>query len=186
MSEFSDSFHLRTDDPGAAEALLRRADVRGAILLPVEGPFVAFLVDPESDPMVIANNTSLLVRYWFAEDYGCWLRVYDGPREIAALIYENEMAKQDTPQDASTDEPQDRDAALTTLLRVGLIDATALTILRTLDAEEPASEWGPQVAALLGLRPFAWLAGEDLAHPEQLLGAYPETRLIEDPTDPAR
>jgi hypothetical protein len=185
VSETSDSFHLRTDDPSAAEALLLRAGVRGAILLPVEGPFVAFLVDAESDPLVVANNTGLLIRYWFAEDYGCWIRVYDGPHQIAELAYENELAKEAIPDDVPPEERQDRNIALEALARVGIIDEAALTTLGALDTQEQSSEWGPTVAAVLHLKPVEWLDGRNLAHPAQLFDFYPDTYLVEVQTESA-
>ncbi len=51
MSEFSDSYHLRTNDPVEAVRLLHRLGRAGAVL-PVEGEWVTFLVDgPMSGPM---------------------------------------------------------------------------------------------------------------------------------------
>jgi hypothetical protein len=189
MSEFSYSLHLRTADPSAAEALLRRAGVRGAILLPIEGPFVAFLVDPESEGAVAANNSGLLIRYEFAEDYGCWIRVYDGPNKMAELAYENEGVKEDTPEDVYIEERQDRqdrNAALDALVHVGLIDGVARITLSTLDAQGHSSEWGPAVAEILQLRPVEWLDGRDLEHPQQLFDAYPATRLVGMPPESAQ
>lgn len=181
MSEFSDSFHLRTTNPVDAEALLKRASVHGAILLPTEGPFVTFLVAAEDDPKVVAHNAGQLIRYWFAEDYGCWIYVYDGAQRIAELIYEDETAKEELPEDEPAEERQDRSQALDALLRAGLIDAAAADALRTLDGQGSPMEWGPRAAALLGIKPVAWLSGEDLARKEQLLAAFPGARIIDAP-----
>jgi hypothetical protein len=42
-------------------------------------------------------------------------------------------------------------------------------------------DWGSRAAALLGIKPVAWLSGEDLARKEQLLAAVAGASIIDAP-----
>ena len=72
MSEFSESFHLRSDCQQNGEDLLRRAGLTGAVFSPVRGWVT---VVPESEmyeavDQMVASNQGLLLHYLYAEDHG--------------------------------------------------------------------------------------------------------------------
>jgi hypothetical protein len=92
VSEFSDSFHLRTNDPADVIAMLRAAKVAGSVF-PAQNGWVSFVFERglrvgsnELAERVFAANKGLLVDYAYAEDHGCWVSVYRGPERVARLV----------------------------------------------------------------------------------------------------
>jgi hypothetical protein len=86
VSDFRDSYHLIGD----VEALLQRAQRQG-LIFPLEGRFTCFLVrQPEGgiDREIIRHNRDLLVHYYYAEDHGVWLDLFDGPTPTGAFARE--------------------------------------------------------------------------------------------------
>lgn len=78
MSEFSESFHLRSDSQQNGEDLLRRAGLTGAVFSPVRGWVT---VVPESEmyeaiDQMVAANQGLLLHYLYAEDHGWQFALY--------------------------------------------------------------------------------------------------------------
>jgi hypothetical protein len=78
MSEFSESFHLRSDSQQDGEDLLRRAGFAGAVFSPMRG-WVTIVPESElfeaTDKMV-ASNQGLLLHYLYAEDHGWKFELY--------------------------------------------------------------------------------------------------------------
>ncbi|AEI43616.1 hypothetical protein [Paenibacillus mucilaginosus] len=78
MSEFSASYHLRTNDREAAAALLQDSGNHGFIF-PVENGWVSFVVTgPPFDinDEVINWNPGILLHYIYAEDHGWELKIW--------------------------------------------------------------------------------------------------------------
>ena len=72
MSEFSESYHLRSDRMEDAVELLQRAKLRGYVYQPVNG-WVTFLAQDgvfEPDEKIVAAATKPLLHYVSAEDHG--------------------------------------------------------------------------------------------------------------------
>lgn len=72
MSEFSESYHLRSDRTEDAVELLQRAKLRGYVYQPVNG-WVTFLAQDgvfEPDEKIVAAATKPLLHYVSAEDHG--------------------------------------------------------------------------------------------------------------------
>jgi hypothetical protein len=89
MSEFSDSYHPVANVEGAV-ALVRRAG-RNAVVLPEQPPYTCVLVDqPEggTDPQLLAANEGWLVRYYYAEDHGVWIDLYDHAKKVGRIVLE--------------------------------------------------------------------------------------------------
>jgi hypothetical protein len=86
VSEFSESFHLRADQPEAAVALLRAAGLAGFVF-PPRGTLVPFVCPREGDAIerILAANTGLLVHYVYAADHGVWVHAYVGSTRAARL-----------------------------------------------------------------------------------------------------
>jgi hypothetical protein len=149
VSEFSDSFHLRSDDPADAVALLRAARVAGHVF-PAQNGWVSFVCErgtrigsDELAARVFAANTGLLVDYSYAEDHGCWVAVYVGSERVARLKVSFETSSRSF----------DRDA----FIRLGLFAPPAAdAIEQWMWGEGRAREY--VVAEQLRLPRYQWLA----------------------------
>lgn len=86
MSEFSESYHLRSEWAEDAVDLLRRAKRKGYVYPPVNG-WVTFVADEgvfEPDERIVAAATHPLLHYVSAEDHGWSFELYDGTRVACA------------------------------------------------------------------------------------------------------
>lgn len=72
MSEYSESYHLRTQTTSDAIELLQRSGLRGFVFPACDGwtSFVAENGKFETDPMIVNANHGLLLHYVAAEDHG--------------------------------------------------------------------------------------------------------------------
>lgn len=95
MSEFSNSFHLRSNDVREGVELLRRAGVPGYVYPPERGwvPVVFPHGMGGSDERVVAANRGLSVHYDYAEDHGVQVDLYQGPKRVARLFASFESAR---------------------------------------------------------------------------------------------
>lgn len=150
MSEFSDSFHLRTDDPEDAIELLRRAKVPGYVFPPAFG-FVSFVCprDKRFYQQVLGANLGLLVDYSFAADHGCWVNLYERDVKVGNLsaAFEEERSR------------FDREA----FIDIGLVDpqgaeAIAEWVREAHDVSKRSRETDHTVAKKLRLPHFSWLS----------------------------
>ena len=72
MSEFSESYHLRSERADDAIELLRRAKRKGYVYEPVNG-WVSFVADDgtfEPDEQIVADARHPLLHFVSAEDHG--------------------------------------------------------------------------------------------------------------------
>jgi hypothetical protein len=99
VSEFSESFHLRSDDRAEGVDLLRRARVGGYVFEPRRG-WVTVLFPQGAIPglgdreeLVLAANRLLLVHYFYAEDYECGANLYQGQEWVGRAYVSFEGAK---------------------------------------------------------------------------------------------
>lgn len=83
MSEFSDSFHLRSDDLDEGVALLRRAGLEGFVF-PSEGGWTTLVCEGDGERLV-AENTGTLLRYQWARDHGCRVDAWSSQARLAML-----------------------------------------------------------------------------------------------------
>lgn len=80
MSEFSESYHLRSDRAEDAIELLRRAKLKGYVYEPSNG-WVTFLAEEgvfEPDERIVAAASHPLLHYVSAEDHGWSFTLFDG------------------------------------------------------------------------------------------------------------
>lgn len=80
MSEFSDSYHLKTDNLDDGIALLQRAELDGYVYSP-QGGWVTILPEGplfEPNEKLISANTGILVHYVYGEDYAWGMELYRG------------------------------------------------------------------------------------------------------------
>jgi hypothetical protein len=92
MSEFSASFHLRTDDADDAVALLRRAKVAGFVY-DAESGWSAIAHAEGSDDALVAANTGVLLQFEHAADHGCSVRAYHATSCVARLAVDFERSE---------------------------------------------------------------------------------------------
>jgi hypothetical protein len=86
MSEFSESYHLRSERAEDAIELLRRAGLKGYVYQPVNG-WVTFLAEQgvfEPDIRIVAAATHPLLHYVSAEDHGWSFTLYDRSTVVSA------------------------------------------------------------------------------------------------------
>ena len=155
MSEFSESFHLRSDSQQNGEDLLRRAALTGAVFSPVRGWVT---VVPESEmyeavDQMVASNQGLLLHYLYAEDHGWQFSLYKNNSIISQYEcgWESELAINDSDLNQ---------AALVSLLIEKSREKVLQNILYPPDLnavimDPPAYRF----ANLVGLEHYEWLAG---------------------------
>lgn len=151
MSEFSESFHLRSNDAQAAVALLHSAGVDGYVFAAQDG-WVSFVYEGDEPPArdhfdsIVGAAPALLLHYDYAEDHGCRVTVFDAGKRVARLSTSFDARKGSF----------DRDE----FVKLGLLTAR--------DAEQIAT-WvslgaaGPAAAEALGLPHHQWLSFEYVA-----------------------
>jgi hypothetical protein len=86
MSEFSESYHIRSEHAKDAIELLHRAKRKGYVYQPVNG-WVTFLVEEgafEPDERIVAASIQPLLHYVSAADHGWSFRLYDRTRVVSA------------------------------------------------------------------------------------------------------
>lgn len=86
MSEFSESYHLRSERAEDAVELLRRVKRRGYVYQPVNGwvTFVAESGEFEPDKCIVGAATHPLLHYVSAEDHGWSFTFYEGAKIVSA------------------------------------------------------------------------------------------------------
>lgn len=212
MSEFSDSYHLRTNNPLEAVELIRTTERTGAVL-PPQGNWTTFLIEgPTSAPLadLVENNTGLLLHYIHADDHGCWLRFFIGPKELteASCCWEDPNEKANLLQEMESLEamrqagyPIDEDALVPTdgslardlsldfaphlLVDHGFCDQETSIVLYDLcdRPQYPDLENRYPIAKALGLPFHKWLSCTDLTHLswDEWRSAYPGLILVDKP-----
>lgn len=162
MSEFSESYHLRTADTNAASELLKRAGRKGYVFSAADGwvTFVAENNNFEPDPAIVAANQGLLLHYVSAEDHGWSFNLFDSTTEACRFDcrWENEVEI-----DPSRYAPEN-------LARLGLeIDAKELQRIVSLDTIEQVFEQAPaaKFAELLRLPHYEWLSFDYVSRDRQ-------------------
>jgi hypothetical protein len=100
MSEFSESYHLRTARAHDAVELLRRAGRKGYVFPPVAG-WVTFVAEGSEflpDEAIVEAAQHPLLHYMCAEDHGWGFTLLDGTRTVCRYLCEwtDDMAVDDT------------------------------------------------------------------------------------------
>lgn len=162
MSEFSESYHLRTSDTNAAISLLKRAGRKGYVLPASEGwvSFVAERNNFEPDAAIIQANEGLLLHYVSAEDHGWSFSLFDAAAEKCrfACQWEN-----DVEIDPSRYAPE-------TLERLRVeFDSGELMRIVSLDTIDAVVEEAPsrRFAELMKLPHYEWLSFDYVARDVQ-------------------
>lgn len=86
MSEFSESYHLRSERTEDAITLLRRAGCKGYVCQ-ASGGWVTFVADGgifEPDELIVGAAEHPLLHYVHAEDHGWSFTLFDGTEVISA------------------------------------------------------------------------------------------------------
>lgn len=79
MSEFSESYHLRADNPQIVVDLIKASNNKGYVF-PEKNGWVTFILkgqDFEIDEKIISLNPGVLIHYIYAEDHGWDLRIFN-------------------------------------------------------------------------------------------------------------
>ena len=100
MSEFSESYHLRSENAEDAIQLLRRAGRKGYVFQPARG-WVSFVAEDgvfEPDDRIVAAASRPLLHFVSAEDHGWGFALLDG-REVVSgynCEWENDITCDDS------------------------------------------------------------------------------------------
>ena len=166
MSEFSESYHLRSERADDAVDLLRRAKRKGFVFEPVNG-WVSFVADDgrfEPDERIVAAATLPLLHFVSAEDHGWSFALFDGGRLVSGY-------RCDWEDDITADDSKYVRSALAQ--RVPSADAELLDELERRfhpsDFDELLEIKASRLLAqALGLEHFDWLSYDYIAsdHPD--------------------
>lgn len=162
MSEFSESYQLRSERSEPAVELLRRANRKGYVFEPVNG-WVTFVAEKgtfEPDQLIVAAASSPLLHYVSAEDHGWSFTLYDGN---GAVISEYRC---DWDDDIQYDDSRYSRSALEQFVpfaQTSLLDDFEL-LLHPKDFDELFdAEPSKQFAQAIGLEHYDWLDYEHIA-----------------------
>ncbi|TYP79876.1 hypothetical protein [Paenibacillus methanolicus] len=159
MSEFSQSYHLRTENKQDAVLLMKSAGKRGFAFEPANGwtTFVVEGAEFAADDSIAEQNGGLLAHYVYAEDHGWTLTIFN--KRILAFDYrchwEEELVIEADVLDLSllrrliAEQGQD-DGGLMTLFHPD--------DLETLLELDPPPAY--QIAERLGFLHFAWVSDD--------------------------
>jgi len=100
MSEFSESYHLRSERAEDAIELLRRVKRRGYVYQPANGwvSFVAEDGDFEPDERIVAAASQPLLHFVSAEDHGWSFTLFERGKEVSSYgcEWENDVTADDS------------------------------------------------------------------------------------------
>lgn len=180
MSEFSESYHLKTASQDEAAALLEHAGFPGAVfapsgiwttVVPWAGLFEAM------KPMAEANE-GILLHYVFAEDH-CWhATLYDGPQIAWEYLCSWDA---DSPQEHGT--PMNPGPIEEVIRQAGRDPSQLVDALPNLDQRSINYQIGWQAAdrftELVGLKHFRDICGTFILDDEEdLMQQYPGVRIV--------
>lgn len=173
MSEFSESFHLATSSPDAAEAMLRGAGISGWVFPPANG-WVTVLPDADfmSAPVdaLLAASPVLAVYYLCAEDHGWAFRAAKSGADVGR--YEAEWEDDIEVNDEGLDVV--RLAAALDEAGVGVAPDVLADAFRAPTMDElidPSRSPGYRVGQVLGWAEYEWLSGMYARHGDAPEGA---------------
>jgi hypothetical protein len=158
MSEFSESYHVRTNDTNEGVEILRRAKRKGYVF-PASNGWVTFVAEKnkfEPDSDIVASNRGLLLHYVSAEDHGWSFSLFEGNQERCRFScqWENEVEI-----DPSRYSPE-------SLSALGIeIDSEKLVQIVSIDTIDAVFDYDPskKFAELVGLPHYEWLAFDYVA-----------------------
>lgn len=168
MSEFSESYHLRTENIEDACSLLRQAGIKGFVF-PATNGWVTFVAEDgrfEPDQRIVAAARQSLLHYVNAEDHGWSFALYDGGQLVSAYRcdWDGNVSYDDTAYSRSAIEKI-----------VPSVDPEALTEFEAeLHPSDSGDVFGAEPARLfaeaVGLERYEWLSyhyvKEDIEHSE--------------------
>ena len=162
MSEFSESYHLRSERQQDAVELLRRAKLKGYVYPPASG-WVTFLAEQgvfEPDRRIVGAARHPLLHYVSAEDHGWSFALYEGSKVVSGYRCEWD-------DDIRFDDSQYSRKALQQLvpsLQPALLDEFEKQLHPTDFDELFESDPSKLFAQALGLAHYDWLSYDYALH----------------------
>ncbi len=159
MSEFSESYHLRTTDKNEGKQLVEELGVSGIVFAETNG-WVTVLLEGELNAHirnVASNFDGVVLHYMYAADHAWMTNLFSKGNPISSFVCAWD------PELHIEDEALDVDALSTLLLNAE--DEEKLEALFSLADLDEIFEINPaySFAALLGIEHYQWLAGHDIA-----------------------
>jgi len=161
MSEFSESYHLRSERADDAIELLRQAKRKGYVYQPVNG-WVSFVAENgvfEPDDRIVAAASHPLLHFVSAEDHGWSFALFDRGKVVSAY-------RCDWENDITVDDSRYSREALQTLVpsaEASLLDELERRMHPTDFDELLQLKPSRLLAQALGLKHFDWLAYDYIA-----------------------
>ena len=161
MSEFSESFHLKTDNVQKGIELLRRTEFQGVVFKPT-GKWVTIIpkasLHEAVDAFVEANHGTLL-HYMYAEDHGWMLTFYQEKRKMFYYECFWESGFHINSKDADMD-----------VLKQLLDNSSDFLQLKEILYPMPRhyADNHHEFAQLIGLKYYEWLSGEYIENIDNL------------------
>jgi hypothetical protein len=161
MSEFSESYHLRTTRPGDAVALLRRAGLTGFVFPSRNGWVTFFAPDGEFQPdeRITAANQGTLLHFDACEDHGWSFSIFEAAKPVCRF-------KCDWTRKVRTEDGAYVAAALAPLIaQHGTTSLSAVEAVFRPSSFEQAIQLRPAETFVraVGLGQEAWLSFDDVA-----------------------
>ncbi len=156
MSEFSESYHLRSERAEDAIDLLRHTGLKGYVFKPSDG-WVTFVIENpmfKPDPKIVTKSDKLLLHYVCAEDHGWGFTLFD--RGKAASAYRCEWDP-----DLSVEDSKYSREALQHLLPFAdtiLLDEFENDMRPTSYHEAVGADVSKTFARAVGLEHYDWVA----------------------------
>ncbi len=169
MSEFSESYHLRTKDAEDAVKLLKKSGLNGFIFKEENG-WVSFVVDGSEfkpNKKVLSENEGIIVHYANAENYGFFISIFNKNKLVShyELILWDEEIYNDSPK--IKDEELDIDI-MYQLIKQNIAEITIgeLTSILYPDNLENIFDcnYAIRLANLIGLTNYSWTSYHYLAN----------------------
>lgn len=175
MSEFSESYHLRTNNKEEGKSLIKHLGVRGIVFEETNG-WVTVLPEGELASHIknIASNfNGMVLHYTYAADHFWTADLFSNGTSISSFVCSWD------PELYIDSEALNIEAFSKLLLRPEdkekLVKLFSLTDLDEIIETKPAYVF----AELLGIEHYQWLAGHDIAnHCDEILEGIPGSELV--------
>ncbi len=174
MSEFSESFHLRTEDKNEGKELLKNIGASGIVFEPTNG-WVTVIPEGELNSQIPAMSSykGTILHYMYAEDHAWMTNLFSDGNPISSFVcaWDPELYI----EDASLNTEELSNFLVSPDSLPELENLFSLTDMETIFELNPAYTF----AKLLGLEHYEWLAGQDIpSHGEEIIKSNSGAELI--------
>lgn len=183
MSEFSESYHLRTKDTEEAVNLIKKSGIKGFVFKEENG-WVSFVVDGSEfkpNKKILSKNEGIIVHYANAENYGFFISIYHRSKLVShyELIFWDEEIYNDSPniKDEELDISIMYQLIKQNINEISLEELTALLYPDNLENTYD-NKFVIRLANLIGLTNYSWISYHYLSNAFEKKELENEIKLI--------